>query len=83
MARSLATVTFQAVTEKNGDNRQRRVFGATQPLMVGAFGVISGIATSMLGSEDVGAVLTLAGLAMLLWGLHRLGRLGPDPPRLG
>lgn len=55
---------------------------ATQPLTVGAFGVTSGIAASVLGLEDVGAVLTLAGLAMLLWGLHRLGRLGPDPPRI-
>ena len=49
-------------------------------MTVGAFGVISGIATSVLGAEDAGAVLTLVGLAMLLWGLHRLGRLGADPP---
>jgi hypothetical protein len=80
MAGELATVTFQPVSE-NGDPMERRGFGATQPLMVGAFGVISGIASSLLGSEDVGAVLTLAGLAMLLWGLHRLGRLGPDRPQ--
>jgi hypothetical protein len=65
---------------KNGKARERRVSSATQPLTVGAFGVISGIACSVLGAQDVGAVLTLAGLAMLIWGLHRLGRLGPDPP---
>jgi hypothetical protein len=67
---------------ENGKGRERRVSGATQPLTVGAFGVTSGIAASIMGAEDVGAVLTLAGLIMLLWGLHRLGRLGPDPPRV-
>jgi hypothetical protein len=65
---------------KNAKRREQRVSSATQPLTVGAFGVISGIASSVLGTEEVGAVLTLAGLAMLIWGLHRLGRLGPDPP---
>jgi len=77
----LATVSCLDASE-NGRSRERRVNAATQPLTVGAFGVTSGIATSILGLEDVGAVLTLAGLAMLLWGLHRLGRLGPDPPRV-
>jgi hypothetical protein len=67
---------------EKGGNRERRVNAAIQPLTVGAFGVTAGIATSILGMEDVGAVLTLSGLAMLLWGLHRLGRLGPDPPRI-
>ena len=56
---------------------------ATQPLIVGAFGVTGGIVSSMLGARDVGAVLTLAGLGLLGWGLHRLGRLGPDPPSAG
>jgi hypothetical protein len=65
---------------KNAERRERRVGAATHPLTVGAFGVMSGIASSVLGSEDVGAVLTVAGLTVLLWGLHRLGRLGPDPP---
>jgi hypothetical protein len=67
---------------EKGSNRERRVAGATQPLTVGAFGVISGIAISVMGADDVGAVLTIAGLSMLIWGLHRLGRLGPDPPRV-
>lgn len=79
MAGALATVSFQAVSEK-GNGRERRVVSATQPLVVGAFGVVSGVASSLLVSEDVGAVLTIAGLVMLLWGLHRLGRLGADPP---
>lgn len=53
---------------------------ATQPLAVGASGVVGGIMASVLGAQNVGAVLTLAGMCMLGWGLHRLGRLGPDPP---
>jgi hypothetical protein len=77
----LATVSFQSVG-KNRDNRDREVARATQPMTVGAFGVIGGIVGSILGAERFGAVLTLSGLAMLLWGLHRLGRLGPDPPRI-
>jgi hypothetical protein len=67
------------VAEK-AKRRERRVSSATQPLVVGAFGVIGGIASSVFGSEDIGAAFTIGGLAMLLWGLHRLGRLGADPP---
>lgn len=65
---------------KKGVSRERQVSAATHPLTVGAFGVVSGIAASVVGAFDVGAVLTLSGFVMLLWGLHRLGRLGPDPP---
>src|SRR5688572_31637728 len=36
-----------------------------------------------LSLHDALPIFTLSGLAMLLWGLHRLGRLGPDPPRVG
>lgn len=61
------------------ESRARRVNAATHPLIVGAFGVTGGIVSSLLGAEDVGAVLTLSGLCLLGWGLHRLGRLGADP----
>jgi hypothetical protein len=65
----------------NGSHeRQRRVRLATGPLWVGALGTVLGIALSVLGVGDFAAALTLAGAASLLWGLHRLGRLGPDPP---
>jgi hypothetical protein len=70
------------VAEKR-ESRARRVNAATQPLIVGAFGVTGGIVASLLGGEEVGAVLTLSGLCLLGWGLHRLGRLGPDPPSVG
>jgi hypothetical protein len=69
------------VAKKRDQDRSRQVTRATQPLSVGAFGAISGIACSVLGAEEIGSMLTLAGLGMLLWGLHRLGRLGADPPR--
>jgi hypothetical protein len=76
----LATVSFQNVGKKP-DTRESAVARATQPLTVGAFGVTGGIVSSVVGAEQIGAVLTLSGLVVLLWGLHRLGRLGPDPPR--
>jgi hypothetical protein len=66
------------VAEKH-ESRARRVNAATHPLIVGAFGVTGGIICSLLGAQDVGAVLTLSGLCLLGWGLHRFGRLGADP----
>ena len=72
--------TFSEVMSKNGTGRRRVVSSAAQPLTVGAIGICAGIAFSITGSEDVGAVLTLAGVLLLLWGLHRFGRLGADPP---
>jgi hypothetical protein len=65
---------------KIAGGRERRVNSATHPLTVGAFGVVAGIAASVIGADEVGAVLTLAGFVMMVWGLHRLGRLGSDPP---
>jgi hypothetical protein len=82
MARDLATVSCRDVSKKS-ESRERRVSAATQPLISGAFGVTAGIVTSLLGAKAAGAVLTLAGLCLLAWGLHRLGRLGPDPPSAG
>lgn len=65
---------------KIAGGRERRVNSATHPLTVGAFGVVAGIAASVVGAHEAGAVLTLAGFVMMVWGLHRLGRLGSDPP---
>jgi hypothetical protein len=72
--------TFSEIMNKNGVGRARDVSSAAQPLTVGAIGICAGIALSITGAEDVGAVLTLAGVLLLLWGLHRFGRLGADPP---
>jgi predicted cobalt transporter CbtA len=46
-------------------------------LAAGALAV-SGIALSATGSEDFGKWLTLLGVALLVVGLHRFGRSGPD-----
>ena len=63
-----------------GHERQRRVRLATGPLSVGALGTVTGVSLSLLGAGDFAAGITLAGAALLLYGLHRLGRLGADPP---
>lgn len=63
-----------------GHERQRQVRLATGPLSVGALGTVIGVSLSLLGGGDFAAGMTLVGAALLLYGLHRLGRLGPDPP---
>ena len=60
--------------------RQRRVQLATGPLAVGALGIVLGVAAGLLGAAEMAAATTLAGTLLMLWGLHRLGRLGADPP---
>jgi hypothetical protein len=67
--------------EMSGD-RDRHVSRATGPVSVGASGTAAGVALGVMGWEDWSAVFTVAGALMLLWGLHRLGRLGADPPAL-
>jgi hypothetical protein len=41
---------------------------------------VCGIALSATGSEDVGKWLTLTGVILMIVGLHRFGRSGPDEP---
>jgi hypothetical protein len=62
--------------------RERQVRLATGPLLVGALGAVLGIVLSFVMGGDFAAALTLSGALMLLWGVHRLGRLGADPPAL-
>jgi hypothetical protein len=68
----MSTLTF--------DERQQRLRLAKRAVACGALGTASGVAVSMLGAEGIGMVLTLGCGALLGWGLHRFGRLGPDPP---
>jgi hypothetical protein len=37
-----------------------------------------GIGLSVLSDETLGALVTVGSMAMLIWTLHRFGRLGPD-----
>jgi hypothetical protein len=47
-------------------------------LKIGACTTAAGIALAVTGDNDVSRWLTLAGLVLLVWGLHRFGRLGVD-----
>lgn len=49
-------------------------------LEVGACTTAVGIALAVTGDNDVSRWLTVAGLLLLVLGLHRFGRLGGDPP---
>lgn len=50
-------------------------------LKIGACTTAAGIALAVTGDGDVARWLTLFGLALLIWGLHRFGRLGADASR--
>lgn len=72
---------FPGFVEKNqSEDRQRLVHRATAPLAAGAIGTTVGVVVCILGGQGIGGGISLAGGALLLWGLHRLGRLGADPP---
>jgi hypothetical protein len=68
------------MVENGQGERERRVRLATGPLAAGALGTAAGIVLSLLVGGDFAAILTIAGALMLLYGVHRLGRLGADPP---
>jgi hypothetical protein len=59
----------------DGDARETAV---RRTIAVGTLGTAAGVVTSTVGLDRAGAALTIGALAMLLWGLHRFGRLGPD-----
>ncbi|MCA9631174.1 MAG: hypothetical protein KC766_26105 [Myxococcales bacterium] len=62
------------MTAESTPGPQRRV------LAVGATLTLLGIALSVTASQALGAWLTVGALLVMLYGLHRLGRLGPDEP---
>lgn len=47
-------------------------------IKIGACATAAGIALAVTGDNDVSRWLTLAGVVLLVWGLHRFGRLGRD-----
>lgn len=49
-------------------------------LAIGASLALVGIGLSVTASQAIGAWLTVGSLLVMLYGLHRLGRLGPDEP---
>jgi O-antigen ligase len=56
----------------DSSNRSLLAFAATC--------VAAGVAFSVTGSHGLGAWVTVAALALLVFSLHRLGRSGPDAP---
>ncbi|HET9952902.1 MAG TPA: hypothetical protein VFQ61_00285 [Polyangiaceae bacterium] len=50
-------------------------------IQAGAVLTVFGIALSAAGDGSIGRWLTLGGMFVLIVGLHRFGRLGPDEPK--
>ncbi|HWA77837.1 MAG TPA: hypothetical protein VG937_36130 [Polyangiaceae bacterium] len=49
-------------------------------IKIGACTSAAGIVLAVTGDNDVSRWLTVAGIVLLVWGLHRFGRLGGDRP---
>ena len=49
-------------------------------LAAGASVAFIGIALAATDNQGLGSWLTLGGLAVMIFGLHRFGRTGPDAP---
>lgn len=47
-------------------------------LAIGATTALVGIAIAATGDPTSGGVVTVASLVLLIYGLHRFGRTGPD-----
>ena len=47
-------------------------------LSIGVTTVLVGIAIAATGDPPTGGVVTVLSLALLIYGLHRFGRTGPD-----
>src|SRR5262245_54222396 len=47
-------------------------------LAASATAALVGIALAAAGEENLGGWLTLLSVISLIWGVHKLGRLGPD-----
>ncbi len=48
-------------------------------LAIGTTTVLVGIAVAATGDPTSGGVVTVVSLVLLIYGLHRFGRTGPDP----
>jgi uncharacterized membrane protein YphA (DoxX/SURF4 family) len=47
-------------------------------LATGATGVALGVAVAVGGAAGVGSVVTVGSLILLIYSVHRFGRVGPD-----
>jgi hypothetical protein len=72
-------MTAETVPDDGAPRRPREAATRTI-LQVGAVTTAVGIALAVADDESVSRWLTLLGFALLVAGLHRFGRLGPDAP---
>jgi hypothetical protein len=49
-------------------------------LAFSATAALLGIAFSASGGQDLGSVISVAGVLLMVYALHRFGRSGPDEP---
>lgn len=56
--------------------------GARSLLGAGATSVLVGIGLSAGGSPELGSWITVGALVLMIYGLHRFGRSGPDAPSI-
>jgi hypothetical protein len=61
-----------SLPERPGEAKARSL------LKIGACTSAAGIALAVTGDNDVSRWLTVLGFGLLVWGLHRFGRLGVD-----
>jgi hypothetical protein len=59
---------------------ERRVRRPRRALSAGSALLLVGLAMVGVDSSSEGAVVTLIGLLILIYGIHSFGRLGPDEP---
>jgi len=62
----------EVVHERPSETRARSL------IKIGACTTAAGIALAVTGDNDVSRWLTVVGIVLLVWGLHRFGRLGDD-----
>ncbi len=55
------------------DERQVRTL-----LAAAATGVALGLAVAVVGAADIGSIVTVGSLVLLIYSVHRFGRVGPD-----
>jgi hypothetical protein len=63
-------------------DEERRARGPRRALLAGSSLLLVGLAMVGVDSSTEGAALTLLGILILIYGIHRFGRLGPDEAAL-
>ena len=59
---------------------ERQPARVSRLLVASASATLVGIALAAAGEPGIGGFMTLGALVALIFSVHKLGRLGPDPP---